>query len=338
MAVSVAAGIAAGQPMMDPFFADRYTLSDLGSVPGVPPLYGGLTLKFDDLNTLLIGGDANDAPGALYSVGVVRDGDGHITGFSGTAARFAGAAYNDGGVVYGPNSVLFLARWPTNELGQLLPGSTETDRVIDMSVFGVESSTAALNFVPPGYRGAGRLKLVTWEGGQWNNVVIANGAGGTFDIVSVTEVPDSRLPGGPEGFVYVPPGSPSFAGEALLDSEFTDGVVSAYDVDANGDPMVSTRRTFVSGLEGAEGAFIDPMTGDFLFSTFGGGDRVIVVRGLNRPCRPDINGDGHLNTADFFLLLNYFFAGNPLADYNADNIITSQDIFDFLNDFFHGCP
>ena len=33
-------------------------------------------------------------------------------------------------------------------------------------------------------------------------------------------------------------------------------------------------------LDGAEGAFLDPVTGDSLFSTFGGGNRVIVVRGF----------------------------------------------------------
>jgi len=75
-----------------------------------------------------------------------------------------------------------------------------------------------------------------------------------------------------------------------------------------------------------------------VFSTFGGGDRVIVVRGLNRPCRPDVNGDGILNSSDFFQILNYFFSADPRADYNADNAVNSQDIFDFLNDFFNGCP
>jgi hypothetical protein len=46
---------------------------------------------------------------------------------------------------------------------------------------------------------------------------------------------------------------------------------------------VATRQTFISGLTGAEGATIDPLTGDFLFSTFGGGDRVFVVRGFSQP-------------------------------------------------------
>jgi len=33
----------------------------------------------------------------------------------------------------------------------------------------------------------------------------------------------------------------------------------------NGDPIVATRRLFVSGLDGAEGAYLDPLTGDYLF-------------------------------------------------------------------------
>jgi len=248
--VAGSAQIAAAQTI-DPFYASRYTVSDLGSVPGVPPLYGGCALKFDDANTLLIGGDANDAPGALYSIGLVRDSDGHITGFSGTAMFYAEAAYNDGGVIYGPNNVLFLARWPVNEFGQIRAGSTVTDRIIDLTPFGVEDSVAAMNFVPQGYHGAGRLKFVSWPDGEWNNVVIALGANGLYDVISATEVVASRLPGGPEGFVYVPPASPLFPGEAMLVSEFTAGNVTAYDVDANGDPIVATARLFVDGLEGA---------------------------------------------------------------------------------------
>lgn len=323
---------------MDPFYADRYTFVDLGPIDGVPPFYGGLTLKFDDSNTLLIGGDANNSPGAIYSISVVRDAENHITGFSGTAKRFCDGAFNDGGVVYGPNSVLFLARWPENSLGQTRPGSTVTDSIIDLKQFGVENSISALQFVPPGYRAAGRLKFVTWEGGQWWNVVITPVAGGTFGITSMTEVTTARLGGGPEGFVYVPPGSPSFEGEAMLVSEFSNGNVVAYDVDDQGNPIVDTRRLFVIGLEGAEGAFIDPLTGDFLFSTYGGGDRVVVVRGLNRPCRPDYNGDSRLNSQDFFDLLSDFFSNDFTADYNADNLLNSQDIFDYLADYFNGCP
>lgn len=36
----------------------------------------------------------------------------------------------------------------------------------------------------------------------------------------------------------------------------------------------------MTGLTGAEGAFLDPYSGDFLFTTFGGGNRLIAIRGF----------------------------------------------------------
>jgi hypothetical protein len=67
-------------------------------------------------------------------------------------------------------------------------------------------------------------------------------------------------------------------------SEFqSPGRVSAYEVNANGDPIPSTRRTFIDGLDGAEGAAFDPLTGDFLFSTFGGGDLIVRVSVVPEP-------------------------------------------------------
>ncbi|MGH9184931.1 MAG: Ig-like domain-containing protein, partial [Acidimicrobiales bacterium] len=122
-----------------------------------------------------------------------------------------------------------------------------------------------------------------WEQGNWYKAGVVPDGNGTFDVVGVTPVPGSQLPGGPEGFIYVPIGSPQFPRPSILVADFSDGSVSAYEVDADGDPVVSSRQAFITGLEGAEGAFIDPVTGDFLFSTFGGGDRVVAVRGFEPP-------------------------------------------------------
>jgi hypothetical protein len=76
----------------------------------------------------------------------------------------------------------------------------------------------------------------------------------------------------------------------MLVSEYQAGQVAAYAVNANGDPIISSRRTFITDLSGADGAYIDPVTGDFLFSTFGSGDRVIVVRGFAKPLPPPVAG------------------------------------------------
>lgn len=267
--------------VIEPPYSTDYSLTDLGSVPGLPPLYGGLTFLYSDPDILLIGGDANTASGAIYSIGVVRDGTNRITGFTGSASLYCEGAYNDGGVSYGPNNVLFLARYPVNEIGQVEAGSSVTDKIVDLDPLGVTPSPGSLTFVPAGYPGAGSLKIASWSGGDWYELTFAPDGSGTFDITAASY--RTTITGGPEGFIYVPLGSPSFPLPSILVSEYSAGSVAAYEVNGSGDPIVATRQTVISGLSGAEGATIDPLTGDFLFSTFGGGDRVLLVRGFAQP-------------------------------------------------------
>jgi hypothetical protein len=277
----------AGAQQVEPPFDGSYSITDLGPPPGVPARLGGLTLKAGTTDRLLIGGLANEPGGALYEIGLVRDGEGHITGFSGAAARFADAANNDGGVVYGPGGVLFLARWENNELGQTKPGSTVTDKIVNLAPLGVTASPGAILFTPQGQPGAGSFKLAGYRNGQWYDADVVPDGTGTYDVVNLRAVTGAVLPGGPEGIVYVPSGSPQFGKPSLLVSEYQAGNVAAYEVDVNGDPVIASRRTLISGLSGAEGAFLDPLTGDFLFSTFGGDGRVVVVRGF-RPPPPEL--------------------------------------------------
>jgi hypothetical protein len=273
-------------PTLEPPFNGNYAVNDLGLPPGVSPRLGGLTLKAGTTDKLLIGGAADSAQGALYEVTVARNPQGHISGFVGAATVSAAAPNVDGGVDYGPGNVLFVSRWPSNELAQYKPGSAAADKVINTSLLGVESSLVANRFVPAGSPGAGRLKLVSYGGGAWYDAGIAPDGAGTYNLTGVKEITGSRLPGGAVGFVYVGTGSAQFNRPSLLVSEYGTGEVAAFAVDANGDPIVSTRRTFITGLSGADGAFIDPVTGDFLFSTFGGGDRVVVVSGFAKPLPP----------------------------------------------------
>ncbi len=273
-------------------FAADYSAFSLGSVPGLPANYGGLA--FIDSNTLLIGGAANGASGSLYTIGVTRGTGGFISGFSGTAQRYGGPTgtvgeYNDGGVVFGPNGVLFTARWPINSLGQTKPGSIDEDKIIELASFGV-TSVSAINFVPAGFGGAGLIKLVAYSGGEFYSASLTPDGNGTFDLsgLAPVDVDDTtagiqNLPGGPEGFVYVAAPNPAFTSNSMLVSEYGAGTVAAYVVDGAGDPILGSRRTFLSGLSGAEGAVIDPVTGDFLFSTFGGGSQVVRISGFTAP-------------------------------------------------------
>ncbi len=263
---------------IDPYYSGHYSYSDLGSIQGVPASYGGLTLKWDDPNTLLIGGSANNSAGAIYSVGLTRNSEGHITGFSGSAQLFASAPYIDGGLSYGPGNVLFATGYSNNTLMQIKPGSTAPDRTDTLSSLGVAGSVGAVGFVPNGFNGAGRLKVASYSGGGFYDLGYAADGFGTYDITSATL--KSQPGGGPEGFVYVPLGSQLFSSQSMLVSEYGNGRIAAYDIDGEGNPLTGTRRDFMSGLSGAEGAFIDPFTGDFLFSTFGSGNRIIVVSGF----------------------------------------------------------
>jgi hypothetical protein len=293
-AVLLSLGAAASQAQtLGPDFAADYSAFDLGSVPGLPTNYGGLA--FLDNDTLLIGGAANVAAGLLYTIDVARDGMGAITGFVGTAEVYGGAnggigEYNDGGVVFGPEGVLFTARWPINSLGQTKPGSIDEDKIIELAPLGVAGSLSAINFVPAGFDGAGLMKLVSYNAGQFYSASLTPDGNGTFDLTDLVAVdvdPSQpgvqNLPGGPEGFVYIPAGNAGFSVNSMLVSDYGAGSVSAYEVDMLGDPIVGTRRTFISGLFGAEGATIDPVTGDFYFSTFGGGSRVVRISGFMAP-------------------------------------------------------
>jgi hypothetical protein len=267
--------------LVDPTYADKYTCYDLGPVPGVPPQkYGGLTLTLDRCSThLVIGGEANQPTGKLYGIDVIRDDHGHVSGFSGTAGVFADAPSNDGGVTYGPNKVLFVTRWPNNELQQTRFGSALADKVTPLDKLGVAFASASLAFVPADFPGAGAFKLVSWSGGQWYTITMAPDVQGTFDLMAAKM--ELTLPGGPEGFVYVAAGSPHFAKSSLLVSEWSANKIATYDVDDSGNPVLATRHDFITGLTGAEGAYRDPATGDFFFSTWGQtADRVIVVRGF----------------------------------------------------------
>lgn len=275
--VCALAAPAAAQTISSPFDLD-YSYVDLGSITGVPPNLGGLTFLAGDDDTLLIGGAANNGAGAIYSVPLTRDAMGHITGF-GTATQLSTAPYIDGGLTYGPGGVLFATGYSNNTLMQILPASTAPDTTTTLTTFGITGSVGACMFVPAGWPGAGQFKMASYSGQTWHTVDLQPNATGTFDVTAAS--PGIVIGGGPEGILYPPPGSPQLPDfSTVLVSEYGTGSIVVYDLDANGDPIPATRRTMMTGLSGAEGAVVDPVTGDMLFSTYGGGNRVVRITGF----------------------------------------------------------
>jgi hypothetical protein len=279
---------------VQPPFNTNYTITDLGPVPGVPTPYGGLTISATDPNVLLIGGGANSASGAIYSIRVRRNDCRNVVGFVGSATRVASAPNIDGGLAFGPEGVLFATTFSNNNLLMIEPGSTVPDRTVALTPLGVASSTGTLGFVPAGLPGAGRFKIASYSTSRFYDAVLTPDGNGTFDVSNVTESP--QIQGGPEGIAYVPASSPVFSGPSVLISEYQASTIAAYGVDAQGNPIPSTRVPFITGLANVEGAYVDNTSGDYLFSTFTGNTRVLVVRGfaISIPtCDSiDFNGDG----------------------------------------------
>ena len=208
-------------------------------------LQSGSNILLTDAPYVLLLGSASITPGdAAYTEGVVRNIHDGIIVISGPKNFIAEVTYNDGGIAYAPFSVLLLSDWPVNELGQIKPGSTITDKIVNLNSLDIEASVGSLDFAPAGYPDAGRLKLVTWPGGRWYSADIVPDGQGTYDLINVTA--GARIEGGPQGFVYVPPGSSGFEDfTTVLVAEWAGHSVVAYQLDANGDPIPGDTHTFL---------------------------------------------------------------------------------------------
>jgi len=291
---------------LGPDFVNDFTLTNLLQVPGVPSPYGGLEFKAGDPNKLLITGFSEDPLSAIYEIDVTRDAQGHVDGFTGIASVFANAPQATGGLKYGPGGVLFFTTYPDNTLRQFLPGSTTVDKVVDLGLLGAAPSTGGLAITPSGFPGAGELKITSYNAGFWYSADLVPDGMGTFDVANMTlQLPPLGNGVGPESIEFVDSTYPAFANQSVLICEWTAERVSAYEIDANGDPINNTRRDFVlTGPVGdfwPQGSTLDPMTGDFLFSDWGSGDSVIVIQPVVTPigtnyCLSTINSSGFAAT------------------------------------------
>ena len=273
-----------------PPFDALYSVYDLGPPPGIPNPLGGTAILASDPSTLLIAGASERPEGAIYRIGVCRDSCGHITGLVGSATVYATAPYVDANLVYASPDLMLYTEWPEFMLSQLATGSTFPDQRTDLRTFGMPSSDdqgpGGVGFVPPGLAAAGELRLVTWPIGRWYHVALTAGA----PVMTVTGITQTTtVPTEPGGFAYVPAGSPGFTTQSLILAEWrrfdpTQDRVAVFDVDAQGDPIVTTRREFFSRFPRPWGAYFEPVTGDYLFLSWGTGqDRIYVVQGFVPP-------------------------------------------------------
>ena len=265
-----------------------YTVSDLGPVRGGPNTLGGSVVRPTNTNKLLIAGGSESSGGAIYEIGVKRECN-HIIGFDGTATLVANTPYVDANLVYKSNDLLLYTEWPQYTLSQLAGTAQAADRRTDLRPMGMpetgDSGPGGLGIVPAGLAAAGELRLVTWPGGRWYHVAAAPDG----NLVAVSSIAETAtLPNEPGGFAYGPAGSPGFAAQSLIVAEWrldsTLDRVAVYDVDASGDPDVTTRREFFVKFPRPWGAYFEPVTGDYMFLSWGtGDDRLYIVQGFVPP-------------------------------------------------------
>jgi hypothetical protein len=296
--------------VVSPFNSD-YTIAQIGAATGLPTPYAGLVFKNGDPDTILVGGNGNQLSGALYEVPVTRNLSDLITGV-GSATLAINVPQIDGGVAYHPSGVLFCTAYSANQIHQFKPGSTSPDKTVSLTALGVASSVGSLGFIPPGYPGAGKLMVVSWPSGNCYFLNMTADGSGTYNLSLASTGPS--LPGGPEGYVYVPIGSTQFTNPSILVTEYTGGRVVAYELDTNGFPTISSARPMVTGLTNAEGASIDPTTGNYVFTTFGGTNSFFVLSGgFVPPIEVELNGGAQV-------------AGAGVAAYQANVSVTSAGI------------
>jgi hypothetical protein len=266
--VSLLVVTAASAQSVLPPFDTTYQILNLGPIPNVGN-YGGTAFLPSNPNVLLV---APYLGGGVRSVPLVRSPQGAITGF-GASSPYATLGGTDGGLCFGPTGVLFATWYGANALSQLKTGSVTADRVDNLGPLGVNFSVGTCAFVPAGFRGAGRFKVVAWNASTIQDLPLTPDGAGTFNPGIAG--PAIQLAGGPEGMAYVPQSAPLIGGKLLI-AEWGVGTLAAYDLDANGDPLPATRAVVAGGATGFGGGAVDPVTGDIVFLSGAGG--LLILR------------------------------------------------------------
>lgn len=263
-------------------YADDYRAYELGPVPGIPAGsdLGGMAIHDPDADTLVIAANAETPGGALYEVGVERGPCGHIIGFAGEAKAVAMTPHVSD-LLFVSGGLLFYTEWPKNHIAQLLPGASTPDLRTNLGELGITMSAGGFGLVPPGIAGAGQLRVLTWDTGEWYHLD-RDANGELFDLSNAVKITQVEAKSG--GLAYVPGGSPGFDAPHVMLSESEAGKLSVYQVDAAGDPILESRVEFLSQLPFVYTTYFEPVTGDLLVSTIEAPqDQVYIVQGFAPP-------------------------------------------------------
>jgi hypothetical protein len=365
-AVFVAAGLSlatipgqsafGGETLVSPFDS-IFSLHVIGHPP-LPNDLGGLAIRPEAPDRLLISTLAQSSSASVWSVGLVRDGEGHIVGLSDGPPQFEFDAGGALGGLYGslavqPNGTILFPTAETNQIGEVLPGHTAPDLLIPVLEYGLGGYPSALLVNPPGWCSGGRMIVFS-----------ALSPGGGQSMASVELIPTARglwLIGAPDpppqsllitvtGAAALPDNCRSVElGHLVLLCENFNGRISAMSPNParseGGLLEHSTYRVVVEGIFAPRGMTVDPVTGDLVFidrdsalPTFA--DRVRTLRFVAEcDCPADIDRNGSVAGTDLAELLAWWGSDciRAGADINFDGVVDAADLAILLADW-GPCP
>jgi putative Ig domain-containing protein/Big-like domain-containing protein len=234
----------------------------------------GLAFAPDDPNTLIVSTTDFVSRSIYYKAALTRDVSGHITSI-GTPAVFVddmSRNFPRAGLAYGPEATLFIGFQSSANLGEV-PADASTISTTGVPGFG--GSVTGLGFVPAGFADAGKLVIESYEGGSFYSAdVVAQGNG----LYSVANVVQTAAIAGQTlwAFAYLPAGGPHLSERSMV---LTGNRLTIVSVDADGNPIVASQRTFLDTQNSWAAIVVDPSTGDLL-ATNNGRDLLVEIRGF----------------------------------------------------------
>ncbi|MEM8758100.1 MAG: GC-type dockerin domain-anchored protein [Planctomycetota bacterium] len=162
--------------------------------------------------------------------------------------------------------------------------------------------------------------------------IIANGGGiSVFDVSSPGDIEELAAE------QLLPTGSEAIAvdGDLLFLSAVSSGVgIHAVDISSPTEPTV------VGSAPAFEAVAPIATEGGLVFAADWGTGELVVVnfRDCRPRCRADVNGNGAVDSSDFFAWVNAFGSDGPLCDQNADGRCTQSDFFAWVANFGAPCP
>ncbi len=169
-------------------------------------------------------------------------------------------------------------------------------------------------------------------GGAWTQaakLTAGDGPSGAEFGASVAMVGDTAIVGAPADNGQIFNSGSAYVFERVGGAWAQAAKLTADD-GSDGDQL--GRSVAISGDTAIIGAPFD----DDLGSTSGSAYVIPLTR--TNDCCADIDRNGVLDAADFFLFLDYFAAGDSRADFTGDGIIDGDDFFVYLDLFAAGCP